>query len=171
MLKALLKSLRPALAHRRGSAAMEFAIIAPLMFTMIMGIIEYGFVFYGYSRVQLAANQTARDIAVNTHNIATATADLNDKLPPWIGPAEVSVERTSPADLAKSEVVITAVTDAGDATPIKIFTSLMPLQLTTTVSVKSELPFDNDTVAGGGDDDGGDDGGDDDGGDDDGGDD
>jgi Flp pilus assembly protein TadG len=149
MLQLLLKSVRPALAHRRGSVALEYAIVAPLMFTMILGIIEYGFVFYGYSSVQLAANQTARDIAVNTHNIATAEDDLNEKLPPWIGPSDVTVVRTNPTNLERSEVVITAVTDAGAATPIKIFTSLMPMELTTTVSVKAELPFDNEAVAGG----------------------
>jgi hypothetical protein len=152
MLLVLLKSVRPALAQRRGAVAMEYAIIAPLLFTMILGIIEYGFVFYGYSSVQLAANQTARDIAVNTHSIANAEEDLNAKLPPWIGPSEVTVVRTNPGDLEKSDIVVTAITDAGNATPIKLFTSVLPMELTTSVTVKGELPFDNETVPGGGDD-------------------
>jgi Flp pilus assembly protein TadG len=157
MLLVLLKSVRPAIAHRRGAVAMEYAIIAPLLFTMILGIVEYGFVFYGYSSVQLAANQTARDIAVNTHNIANAEADLNAKLPPWIGPSEVTVVRTNPGDLDHSDIVVTATTDAGAATPIKLFTSVLPMELTTSVTVKGELPFDNETVPGGNNGRGGDD--------------
>jgi Flp pilus assembly protein TadG len=142
MMLALFKHVRLTLAHRRGSVALEYAIVAPLMFAMVLGIIEYGFVFYGYSAVQTAANQTARDIAVNTSGITSAESTLNAKLPTWIGPSEVTVVQTTPTDLAKSNIVITAVTDAGNATPIKIFTSMLPMDLTTTVSVKTELPFD-----------------------------
>lgn len=143
MLIALLKNVRPILVHRRGAVALEFAIIAPLMFAMVLGILEYGFVFYGYSAVQTAANQTARDIAVNAASLASAQANLNARLPAWIGPSEVAVVKTNTSDLTKSNIVLTAVTDAGNATPIKIFTAIMPMDLTTSVSVKSELQYDD----------------------------
>lgn len=136
--------------NRRGTAAGEFALVAPLLFSMMFGIVEYGLVFYGYSAVQTAANQTARNIAVNTGNIATAEADLNAKLPPWIGPSVVTVTKTNAGDPTKSVVVITADTQASDATPIKIFTKMAPMTLTTSVSVKAELPFDNEVIETGG---------------------
>lgn len=144
--------LRGVGANRRGSAAAEFAMVVPLLVSMVFGILEYGLVFYGYSAVQTAANQTARNIAVNIGNISTAEADLNAKLPPWIGPSVVTVQKTNLADPTKSMVVITAETEASDATPIKIFTSLIPMTMTTSVSVKAELPFDNDAIEDGGDD-------------------
>lgn len=137
-------------ANRRGSAAGEFALVAPLLFSMMFGTVEYGLVFYGYSAVQTAANQTARNIAVNTGNIETAGADLNARLPPWIGPSVVTVQKTNAGDPTKSVVVITAKTKASNATPIKIFTKMFPMTLTTSVAVKAELPFDNGVIENGG---------------------
>lgn len=43
-----------------GAAMIEFAIIAPLLFVLIFGIIDYGRYFYWYSRLSSTARATAR---------------------------------------------------------------------------------------------------------------
>ncbi len=45
---------------RKGAAAVEFAIIAPLLFTIIFGIIEFGLLFYDKQVITNASREGAR---------------------------------------------------------------------------------------------------------------
>lgn len=143
MKKVGIKARWSVLANRRGAAAMEFALVAPLLFSMMLGTIEYGFVFYGFSTMQYSANNVARSIAVNKMDINIAQAEVNSGMPAWVGPATVTAIRTNAADPTKSEIKLEATTPAKDATPITIFTTAFPVDLKSTVTVKTELPFDN----------------------------
>jgi len=44
----------------KGSAAIEFAMVAPVFFVLLMGTIEAGVIFFGQSVLQNAVNDTAR---------------------------------------------------------------------------------------------------------------
>src|SRR3569833_1600719 len=44
----------------KGSAAIEFAMVAPVFFVLLMGTIEAGVNFFGQSVLQNAVNDTAR---------------------------------------------------------------------------------------------------------------
>ncbi len=46
-------------AARSGSAALEFALIAPVFFVLLMGLIEAGVIFFGQSVLQNATNDAA----------------------------------------------------------------------------------------------------------------
>jgi Flp pilus assembly protein TadG len=54
----------------RGAAAVEFAIVAPLLFLLVFAIIDFGFAFHGWDAVQNAAREGARVGAV-TPNVNT----------------------------------------------------------------------------------------------------
>ncbi len=110
---------------------------------MILGVVEYGFVIYGYSAMQMGANRAARSIAINTVTLANATVTVNQALPRWMAPATVSAVRTNAADASRSWINLTVTAPATSTTPIHIFTSAFPLTLTANVAVKQELPFDN----------------------------
>jgi Flp pilus assembly protein TadG len=45
---------------RSGAAAIEFAIVAPVMFLLLFGIIEIGVIFFAQSTLQNATDDTAR---------------------------------------------------------------------------------------------------------------
>ncbi|MHC4454109.1 MAG: TadE/TadG family type IV pilus assembly protein [Planctomycetota bacterium] len=45
---------------QKGAAAVEFAIIAPLLFTIIFGIIEFGLLFYDKQVITNASREGAR---------------------------------------------------------------------------------------------------------------
>ncbi len=52
--------------HRqRGAAAVEFAIIAMLLFTLLFGIIEFGRLFYVFNTVQEVTRRAAREAVVS----------------------------------------------------------------------------------------------------------
>jgi Flp pilus assembly protein TadG len=59
-LQTIAARLRPR--ARSGSAAIEFAFIAPIFFLFLMGIIELGIIFFGGFVLQNATNEAAREI-------------------------------------------------------------------------------------------------------------
>jgi Flp pilus assembly protein TadG len=80
-------SLRISGVHRlarseRGTAVVEFALVAPLLFLLVFGIIEFGRVLNAYNQVTQLAGQGARAAAVNRNPdnsaIAAATGTVDD---------------------------------------------------------------------------------------------
>jgi Flp pilus assembly protein TadG len=56
---------------QRGAAAVEFAIVVPLLFLLIFGIIDFGFGFHAWDASENAAREGARVAAVDPN-----TADI-----------------------------------------------------------------------------------------------
>jgi Flp pilus assembly protein TadG len=50
--------------HQHGAAAVEFALIAILFFTLLFGILEFGRLFYIYNAVQEVTRRAAREAVV-----------------------------------------------------------------------------------------------------------
>ena len=50
----------------RGAVAVEFALIFPLVFAVMFGIIQYGIYFWGRSTAAASARESARQLAVGT---------------------------------------------------------------------------------------------------------
>src|SRR6266849_3091818 len=46
--------------HERGQSLVEFAAIAPILFLLVFGIIEFGRAFYAYNAIVNAASEGAR---------------------------------------------------------------------------------------------------------------
>ena len=67
MFKAECKTFR----HQLGAAAVEFAIVAMLLLTLLFSIIEFGRMFYVFNTVQEVTRRAAREAVVNlTANMA-----------------------------------------------------------------------------------------------------
>jgi Flp pilus assembly protein TadG len=129
-------------ANRRGSVAFEFALITPLLIGFVIGTLEYGFVLFSYSSMQLGADYGARQVSVNTSAAATIAAQVKSKLPTWLQPAvNVSITQTDLTDARKNLIRVRVTALASDATPINFFTTTVPWTLSTEVAVVQELPF------------------------------
>ena len=64
MLK-MLKTAHRTLRHQlRGAAAVEFALVAMLFFTLLFGILEFGRLFYLYNTVQEVTRHAAREAVI-----------------------------------------------------------------------------------------------------------
>lgn len=64
----------------RGAVAVEFALIFPLVFAVMFGIIQYGLYFWGRSTAAASARESARQLAVGnswtcSHDQAQAKAN------------------------------------------------------------------------------------------------
>ena len=69
------KGLIAMIGDRGGVAAIEFVIVAPLLFTLLLGIVDVGRMFYVRQTLEYATEQAARYYALNptssTLSIAT----------------------------------------------------------------------------------------------------
>lgn len=78
---------------RRGAAAIEFAIVAPVLFAMLFGVFEIGRLMYEQSKAAAAASAGARAAAIYG-------ADDDDSI-------EAAIEaRYSAADINKLDITI-----------------------------------------------------------------
>lgn len=57
----------------RGSASLEFAIIAPVFFILLMGIIENGVIYFAGSTLQFATDNAARQVRTGQVQSANLT--------------------------------------------------------------------------------------------------
>jgi len=56
--------------HDRGAAAVEFALVSVLLFTLLFGIIQYGFLFFQYQAAAATAHEGARLAALGIDDCA-----------------------------------------------------------------------------------------------------
>jgi Flp pilus assembly protein TadG len=78
-----LKDLR---LDRRGGAAVEFAILAPVLFTILFGIVEMGRMFYVRQALEYATEQAARYYMLNpTTDSGSVTTYLQGQMAGGMG--------------------------------------------------------------------------------------
>ena len=64
----------PCRKHRRGAAAVEFAILVPVLVTLVLGAIDFGRFAYNYIAVTNAARAGAAYAIMNPYNTNSPTA-------------------------------------------------------------------------------------------------
>lgn len=127
---------------RRGSAAAEFALIVPVLTSMIFGALEFSSIFFSYSALQSAARDVTRQVAINTIEIDNAEEAVKARVPNWMrDDVEVEITQTTPADITTNVIQMTAEVPAVSATPLQFFTKNAEWVLETVVEMKQETPF------------------------------
>lgn len=66
--------------NERGAAAVEFAIILPLLMTLLLGIIEFGYLFNQQISLTQAAREGAREYAIHYMDVADGDFDFESVL-------------------------------------------------------------------------------------------
>ena len=92
--------------NQQGASAVEFALIAPLLFSLLLGIIQYGSLFLIQGRMTDTARDTARRLAVGdltdeSDAEAYAVAALSDMSPRF----KVTASLPNPPDCDVSIVI------------------------------------------------------------------
>lgn len=81
----------------RGAAAVEFALVLPLLVLLAFGIIEFGRLYYVQTTLSGAAREGARVMAITNDPIAARTAAKTAAGTLALTDSEVSFAFTSPA--------------------------------------------------------------------------
>lgn len=77
----------------RGAALVEFAVVAPLLFTLIFGIMEYGYLFMVRGTAQHAAREAAR-VATLRESTETQVLHRVDEIMSTVGLGSDKYSRT-----------------------------------------------------------------------------
>ena len=124
-----------------GATAVEFALIAPVLVALLMGIIEFGMILFTYTTAGAASRDVARRIATGRIAASAASTTLTPQLPAWVRSyATVAVTQTTPATASTNIITVNVSFPALRATPTT-FLSLaygsLTLQAATTMQQES----------------------------------
>jgi Flp pilus assembly protein TadG len=109
----------------RGATAVEFALIAPVLIALTMGIIEFGLMLYTQASAASAARDVTRRIATNRLTVANASTTVVQQLPPWVQPnATVTVTQTTPGTASTNQIAVRVSFPANKATPTNSLNAL-----------------------------------------------
>ncbi len=138
----------PSRAHtdrQDGAALVEFAILAPLLILLLMGIIEFGWTFGQFNQIRHAAQEGARWGAVSRPDVdASGSADWDDLVTRSCGAAnlpggttiDVSGSFLSTTRGGTGSVTVTA--NIQSLTGIPLISDLLPDTLTNTATFRLE---------------------------------
>lgn len=76
----LFRVLRPGKVRRRGAALVEAALVLPIFFMVILGIVEFGRAFMISQMIQNAAREGCRKGVTGAYTTATITSDIKSEL-------------------------------------------------------------------------------------------
>lgn len=92
---------------RDGSAAVEFALILPVLLLFLFGIVQFGFLFSVYNTMVHAAREGARGMAVEQLTAAEGEALVQTRLAAYANlPFTVDATEPDPTDPADLDVVV-----------------------------------------------------------------
>lgn len=101
-----------------GATAVEFALIAGIFLTVVMGLIEFGLILYTYSQAGAAARDVARRIATSRLATTAASDTAKAQLPSWVQNwVTVNVAQTAASTPANNQITVTVSFPATKATP------------------------------------------------------
>ena len=121
--------------HRRdegGSSAVEFALLAPILLTLVFGIIQYGWYFYAMQAGSSAVGDAARRVAVGN---CTATTDVQTLIYNKLGPATTA----SSSSGVTATVTYTNTDGTSDSSPGHIGGSVLVSATFPTLNMKFPL--------------------------------
>ena len=118
-------------ADERGGAILEFAILAPVLFTILFGIVEMGRMFYVRQALEYATEEAARYYMLNpTTASANVTTALRNAMAGGMG-SSVSVAYTDTGSCnGNAAVTCTLITATYSYTPAVGFIGLSTQDLT-----------------------------------------
>lgn len=93
--------------REEGAAAVEFALVVPVLLALLLGIIEFGFFFNQQVSATQVAREAARAVAVHTGTTALNLNALLPQLAPSLDPANVTIVPATPVCTADSRVTVT----------------------------------------------------------------
>lgn len=131
--------LRPRKDGQRGAALVEFAVLAPLLVLLVLGIVEFGWLFGQFNDVRHATREGARFAAVNGGSegqIAQRVCDTIEGFGAGIETVDVILDPGAATRGAMAE--ITVVAEIGSLTNVPIISVFTPDSLTSDVTFRLE---------------------------------
>ena len=122
----------------RGANLVEFALLAPLLILLVLGIVEFGWLFSQNNDVRHGAREGARAAAVNLGTNATLLSVTCDSMDLT---SSVTVQFTDhPSSAAGEYGSVSVVATPDSLSGLGMIEALLPSSLTSTVEFRLEQP-------------------------------
>ena len=121
--------------EERGAALVEFALVLPLLMAILMGILDYGYVYYVRLTMTNAAREGARVGATRDADVAPDAAETAAQTYLASAGITASVTATTPTDVAPA---VTVVVTISPFTPLVGFVPA-PASMEVSASMRWEL--------------------------------
>jgi Flp pilus assembly protein TadG len=128
----------------RGASLVEFAIMAPLLILLLLGIVEFGWVFAQNNDVRHGAREGARFAAVDAGNnaaIRTYVCQTMEGLSAGITTLEVGVDQGSGIRGGTGSITVRATIASLSGAPV--ISSFLPTTLESVISFRLEQDADS----------------------------
>ncbi|WP_184202074.1 TadE/TadG family type IV pilus assembly protein [Polymorphobacter multimanifer] len=126
-----------------GSVAAEFALVVPLLFSLIFGAFEAASIAFSMNLMQHEAMVLARRLAVNTITPGEIAGQIQHNLPPWLRThVSYTVAHTDIEQPRLNFITVQLSAAADDASLIVFFSRVLPWTIRATATAKQEVPFD-----------------------------
>lgn len=128
----------------RGAALVEMALITPFLLTLLLGIIEFGYIYGQFNDVRHGAREGARYAAVDGGDNTSIHARVCEAMDLSAGITSLTIELTDGTngeigDVA--EISVTATVTGLSGAPI--ISSFIPNSLTSDIEFRLEQPSDS----------------------------
>lgn len=101
-----------------GVTAVEFALVIPVLLTILFACIEFGMMGYTYTATAASMREVARQLATNQISIDNAQAMIRAGLPTWVRKAaDARIEQSAPDDATVNTYTLHVTYPAMAATP------------------------------------------------------
>ena len=125
-----------------GVAAVETALVLPVLAALLIGVIEFSFVFYTYNTMQSAARDVARRVSINKLASGSVSGEVGQLLPKWAAPQAAStMSQSAPNDPETNLITISVALPSQYASPLTFFSHYGQWTLQTSVTMKQEAPL------------------------------
>ncbi len=116
---------------RSGVAAVELALLLPILTAMIFGTFQYGVLLFTYNVMLNTARDGARSLAVGASTEAQVVTAAKTKLPTWVPEASWAIVASDVTTTGTNQVKTTITVPSNKAT----FLSFVPMPATLSVNV------------------------------------
>ncbi len=112
------RQIRSLRRSRDGNAAVEFALILPVLLALVFGCLEFGMIAYTYNATGSVARDAARQLAINQLTPAQVDGYVRNKLPRWVrSEAQLAITQSDEDDPTSNRFTLDVTFPATSATP------------------------------------------------------
>jgi len=101
--------LRTLIGEERAAVALEMALLAPVLISLIFGVIQMGLMMYVHHSMLNTVQETTRSISLGLLNAAAAEARAQADLPGWVDSYTMTIDDDG------IDVTVTLVAPMGEA--------------------------------------------------------
>ena len=124
---------------QRGAAAVEMALVLPILVSITFGIIQFGSILYLQSNMLNAARESTRKLAVGEVNVAGAEQAALDYLGNWSMNFTVTVSLPDPNDPNDTDVSVEISVPLKEASLVDVLALFDTGDLKAAVTMRQEV--------------------------------